>query len=155
MAAEKQHVARQHQVCRMCPRRCHCIDAMAHAHFSQRVHCLTSQEMTASSAPTSVIKVPTALLASIRSWRSPRLALTVGFGVVCARRVSVQTGKHVSWVHAAPRPRYVAQSLHVWSGLQAEQECGLCTAGRTTGFVGLWYRVVRSSVDIRCLAEHV
>jgi hypothetical protein len=119
------------------------------------VHCLTSQEMTASSAPTSVLKVPTALLASIRSWRSPRLALTVGFGVVCARRVSVQTGKHVSWVHAAPRPRYVAQSLHVWSGLQAEQECGLCTASRTTGFVGLWYHVVRSSVDIRCLAEHV
>ena len=59
----------------------HRIDAAALAHFSQRVHCLASQEMTASSAPAYVLTVPTELLASGRSWRSLNLALTVGFGV--------------------------------------------------------------------------
>ena len=148
-------MAQQRQVCCMCRRRCHRIDAIALAHLSQRVHCLASQEMTASSAPAYVLIVPTELLVSGRSWLSLHLALAVGFGVSCARRVSVQTVKHASWAYLGPRPRFVAQSLRPWACLHAEQGSSMFTAVRTTLFVGLCSRVVRSSVDIRCLAEHV
>ena len=148
-------MARRQQVCCMCRRRCHRIDAIALAHLSQRVHCLASQEMTASSAPAYVLTVPTELLASGRSWLSLHLALAVGFGVSCAIRVSVQTVKHASWAYLGPRPRFVAQSLRWWACLHAEQRSSMCTADRATAFVGLRCRVVRSSAVIRYLAEHV
>ena len=53
---------------------------------------------------------------------SPHITLLVGFGLSCARRVYVETVKHVSWACVGARTRFVAQFLRAWVRLKAEQE---------------------------------
>eukprot|EP00326_Haptolina_ericina_P011608 CAMPEP_0181209832 /NCGR_PEP_ID=MMETSP1096-20121128/22889_1 /TAXON_ID=156174 ORGANISM="Chrysochromulina ericina, Strain CCMP281" /NCGR_SAMPLE_ID=MMETSP1096 /ASSEMBLY_ACC=CAM_ASM_000453 /LENGTH=90 /DNA_ID=CAMNT_0023301045 /DNA_START=29 /DNA_END=301 /DNA_ORIENTATION=- len=89
MTAQKHHVARQHQ------------------------------ETTSSSAPMSCLADSTELPACGSYWRSPQIALPVRCGLSCARRVSVQTAKHVSWARVGPRPPFVARSMRVWARMQA------------------------------------
>ena len=114
--------------------RCHRIDAVALAHFSQRLNCLASQETTSSSAPMPCLADSTELPACGSYWRSPQIALPVRYSLSCARRVSAQTAKHDYWARVGPRPSFVARSVRVWARMQTDRE-GMHVYGRPNDFV--------------------
>ena len=67
----------------------------------------------------------------------------------------MQTAKHVSWASVGPDRRLWRDPCACGLACRLGKRAGMFTAVRTIAFVGLCSRVVRSSGDIRYLAEHV
>ena len=102
--------------------RCHRIDAVALAHFSQRVNCLSSQETTSSSAPTSLDVTSHQFDGAASLWQllaisADRLASPLRF-VMCEACLHADCQACFLGV-CGPRPPFVARSIRVLARMQA------------------------------------